>query len=184
MPSERAPAPAVPLAVALTLALLLSGAPLVAQDALTGIGPGTQVSSIEFRFTGEQTLAEEDLRPHIALTERGGLVGLRRLFGWLPLVSPVGEHPFRPVELQRDVVRIRNIYARSGFLDVKVDYEVRYDAEDDLVDVTFLIEEGPPIQLRQVRFIERGSDFHRLARFLVTRVDPVVEWSPGRRQEH
>jgi len=63
------------------LALLCWTGPLAAQDALTGVGPETQVRSIEFRFAGEQTLQEEDLRPHIALTERGGLVGLRRLFG-------------------------------------------------------------------------------------------------------
>src|SRR5690606_3126036 len=41
-----------------------------------------------------------------------------------------------------------------------------------------------PQSLRtEVRFIEPGSDFHRLARFLETRVDPVVDWAPGRRRE-
>ncbi|MBK6696812.1 MAG: 6-phosphofructokinase [Myxococcales bacterium] len=35
----------------------------------------------------------------------------------------------------------------------------------------------------EVRFIEGGSDFHRLARFLETRVDPVRDWNPGRRNE-
>ncbi|MCG8416939.1 MAG: 6-phosphofructokinase [Proteobacteria bacterium] len=35
----------------------------------------------------------------------------------------------------------------------------------------------------EVRYIEPGSDFHRLARFLETRVDNLVEWSPGRRFE-
>jgi 6-phosphofructokinase 1 len=35
----------------------------------------------------------------------------------------------------------------------------------------------------EVRFIKHGSDFHRLARFLETRVDPVVDWAPGRRRE-
>jgi outer membrane protein insertion porin family len=144
-------------AVATGVALLLVGVPLAAQDALSGVGAGTQVSSIEFRFTGGETLGERDLRPHIALTERGGLVGLRRAFGWLPLVSPVGDHPFSPAELQRDVVRLRNIYIRYGFLDAKVDYDVRYDAEDDLVDVAFLIEQGPPIELREVRFIAPDS---------------------------
>jgi outer membrane protein insertion porin family len=142
---------------ALALALLLAGPPLAAQDALTGVGPKTQVKSIEFRFTGGQTLLERDLRPHIALTDRGSLVGLRRIFGWVPFVSEVGNHPFKPVELQRDVVRLRNVYVLSGFLKAKVDYDVRYDAKDDLVDVAFLIEEGPPIQLRDVRFISRDS---------------------------
>jgi outer membrane protein insertion porin family len=142
---------------ALGLALLLAGSPLAAQDALSGVGPKTQVKSIEFRFTGGQTLLERDLRPHIALTERGGMVGVRRLFGWLPFLTPVGNHPFKPVELQRDVVRLRDVYVLSGFLDAKVDYDVRYDAEEDLVDVAFLIEEGPPVQLRDIRFMARDS---------------------------
>jgi outer membrane protein insertion porin family len=148
MRSERA---------ALVLALLLASAPLAAQDALSGVGPKTQVKSIEFRFTGGQTLLERDLRPHIALTDRGSLVGLRRTFGWVPLVPEVGNHPFKPVELQRDVARLRNVYVLSGFLKAKVDYDVRYDAREDLVDVAFLIEEGPPIQLRDVRFIAGDS---------------------------
>jgi 6-phosphofructokinase 1 len=35
----------------------------------------------------------------------------------------------------------------------------------------------------EVRFIKNGSDYHRLARFLETRTDRIVDWSPGRRQE-
>jgi 6-phosphofructokinase 1 len=34
-----------------------------------------------------------------------------------------------------------------------------------------------------IRFIEPMSDFHRLARFLETRVDKISEWAPGRRRE-
>jgi hypothetical protein len=34
-----------------------------------------------------------------------------------------------------------------------------------------------------VRFIRTGSDYHRLARFLETRTDKIVDWSPGRRLE-
>lgn len=139
--------------------LLLIGlaAPLAAQDALSGVGPATQVRKIEFRFLGEHALREKDLRPHIALTARGGMVGIRRALGFLPFISPVGDHPFRPLELQRDVVRLRNVYTRSGYLQAKVDYEVRYDAEEDLTDVTFIIEEGPALQLRTVRFIGPDS---------------------------
>ncbi|MBX7083795.1 MAG: 6-phosphofructokinase [Nannocystaceae bacterium] len=41
-----------------------------------------------------------------------------------------------------------------------------------------------PHNLRtEVRFIVPGSDFHRLARFLETRVDRLREWAPGRRVE-
>lgn len=35
----------------------------------------------------------------------------------------------------------------------------------------------------EVRYIKPGSDFHRLARFLETRVDAAVDWTPGRRRE-
>ncbi len=138
----------------MTSALLacLLAPPLAAQDALSGVGPATQARKIEFRFVGEHTLQEKDLRPRIAITARGGMVGIRRALAFLPFISPVGEHPLRPLELQRDVVRLRNIYTRSGYLDAKVDYDVRYDAEEDLANVTFLIEEGPALQLRMVRF--------------------------------
>ena len=35
----------------------------------------------------------------------------------------------------------------------------------------------------EVRFIKSGSDFHRLARFLETRVDSIGDWDTGRRPE-
>ncbi len=35
----------------------------------------------------------------------------------------------------------------------------------------------------EVRFIEPGSDFHRLARFLETRTDRIADWTPGPRRE-
>jgi ATP-dependent phosphofructokinase / diphosphate-dependent phosphofructokinase len=53
----------------------------------------------------------------------------------------------------------------------------------DLQYVPFSELVNPQTLKTEVRFIERGSDFHRLARFLETRVDPHQEWSPGRRDE-
>ncbi len=53
----------------------------------------------------------------------------------------------------------------------------------DLHYVPFAELVNPQTLKTEVRFIERGSDFHRLARFLETRVDPHFEWSPGRRDE-
>jgi len=35
----------------------------------------------------------------------------------------------------------------------------------------------------EVRLIKNGSDYHRLARFLETRTDRIVDWAPGRRHE-
>jgi len=42
---------------------------------------------------------------------------------------------------------------------------------------------NPQTLQTEVRFIEPGSDFHRLARFLETRTGLRREWSPGRRRE-
>ncbi len=42
---------------------------------------------------------------------------------------------------------------------------------------------NPATLKTEVRFIKAGSDYHRLARFLETRTDKIVDWSPGRRPE-
>ncbi|MGE0546063.1 MAG: 6-phosphofructokinase [Kofleriaceae bacterium] len=42
---------------------------------------------------------------------------------------------------------------------------------------------NPATLKTEVRFIRSGSDYHKLARFLETRTDKIVEWAPGRRDE-
>jgi 6-phosphofructokinase 1 len=42
---------------------------------------------------------------------------------------------------------------------------------------------NPTTMKTEVRFIRTGSDYHKLARFLETRTDKIVEWAPGRRTE-
>lgn len=125
---------------------------LQAQDPLTSVGPATEVRSIHFRFVGSRTLQESDLRRRIALSVPGGLAWLHRIFGWLPLISPGGKHPFDPLVLQRDVVRLRHYYRREGFPDAVIDYDVRYEAEDDMVDITLVIREGSPLLVAVITF--------------------------------
>ena len=144
----------------LALALAAVPSPLAAQDALSRVGPRTEVKSIEFRFTGKHRLLEEDLRKQIALTSQGGMVGIRRFFGFLPFVPPVGVHPFDPLELQRDVVRLRNHYYRSGFQKAGVRHDVRYSAESDLVQVSYVIDEGPPLLVHSLRFMGDSGDLN------------------------
>ena len=55
------------------------------QDALNRVGPKTQVRSVEFHFDGTSSLDEAQLRDKIALTGQGSMVGLRRLFRFIPL---------------------------------------------------------------------------------------------------
>jgi 6-phosphofructokinase 1 len=53
--------------------------------------------------------------------------------------------------------------------------DLNYVPFKDLINATNLKTE--------VRFIKTGSDYHKLARFLETRTDKIVEWAPGRREE-
>ena len=53
----------------------------------------------------------------------------------------------------------------------------------DLAYVPFRELVNPTTLKTEVRFIQTGSDYHRLARFLETRTDRIVDWAPGRRQE-
>src|SRR6185437_12224100 len=54
--------------------------------------------------------------------------------------------------MQRDVVRLRHYYQRSGFARVKVRYDARYEAKSDQIRVTYVIDEGPPITIDTLAF--------------------------------
>jgi len=60
---------------------------------------------------------------------------------------------------------------------------VSVEGQLDLAYVPFGELVNPETLKTEVRFIKPGSDFHRLARFLETRVDPDPEWAPGPRRE-
>ncbi|MCZ6805554.1 MAG: 6-phosphofructokinase [Deltaproteobacteria bacterium] len=62
-------------------------------------------------------------------------------------------------------------------------YMVSVSGQLDLQYVEFSKLVNPQTLQTDVRFIESGSDFHRLARFLETRTELRAEWSPGRRLE-
>jgi 6-phosphofructokinase len=60
---------------------------------------------------------------------------------------------------------------------------VSIEGQLDLRYVPFKELVNPQTLRTEVRLIPSGSDYHRLARFLETRTDKTVEWSPGRRVE-
>jgi 6-phosphofructokinase 1 len=54
----------------------------------------------------------------------------------------------------------------------------------DLTYVPFHELVNPETLKTEIRFIERHSDFHKLARFLETRMDgDLTDWTPGPRTE-
>lgn len=138
----------LPLCVAAVL--LVGAADTSAQIPYTVFDSRTEVASIDFRFVDSRTLPESRLRDQIALTSRGSLAGLREALSFLPFVSGPLPAPFSPLELQRDVARLRQFYSESGFIETAISYEVDYDEDDNRVDVDFIIDEGRPVTLTRI----------------------------------
>ena len=60
---------------------------------------------------------------------------------------------------------------------------VSIEGQLDLRYVPFKELVNPQTLRTEIRFMPHGGDYHRLARFLETRTDKIVDWSPGRRSE-
>lgn len=129
---------------------VLPGASLAAQAPLFLVNPSTEVASVDFRFTGSRSFERDFLRSRIALTDRGALAGLRERLDFLPLIAAPAEHPFDPVVLQKDLIRLRRLYAQSGFLGSDLRYDVQLDTIANTVDVRFVIDEGRPVLLEDL----------------------------------
>lgn len=120
-----------------------------AQDALALSNGATQVSDIAFKFTTTQTFDAERLRLQMATQ---GPSFLDHLKDAVPLLSG-RNYPFDPVELQRDVVRLRQFYARNGFPDASVDYPAsQFNASSNRIRIIFTIDEGTPVTIRTLDF--------------------------------
>lgn len=150
--------------------------PLAAQIPYTVFDENTEVRSLGFEFTTSRTFKEGELKAQIALSNRGALYGLRRTLAALPIVSSPAPHPFAPLDLQRDVARLRRFYGNAGFLETQIWYDVKYHDNDNTVDITFFIDEGRPILIRAITITAPdGGD-------LMTRLpeDYVGEWQRRR----
>ena len=120
-------------------------APAAAQIDVDG---ATEVRAI--RFSGAHALSERKLRAAISTKDRGGAYGLRVALGKLPFVPAPTPHPFSPLILQQDVVRLRQAYAVAGHFFADVRYKVVRDDERNLLDITFVIDEGRPLVVTEV----------------------------------
>ncbi len=137
--------------------LLLVGALLMAEPGATQIpyhvfDDRTEVASLTFRFPGSRSFSSSRLQEVIVLRERGRFTGLRETLAFLPLVSAPAPRLFAPIELQRDVARLRRFYEETGFLGTAISYAVTL-AGDNRVNVDLIISEGRPIILESVRIV-------------------------------
>ncbi len=135
----------------LLLLLVVLAVPARAQVPLTLVNDETTVASLSFDFEGGQTLFVQDLELQIATVARPGKL-VRVLAG-----GGSDVYPFNPIELARDVVRLTRYYETSGFPRAEVDYDVVLDTASNTVDVTFLVDEGPPLVIGDVVFRGPGQ---------------------------
>jgi len=112
------------------------------------VDAGTEVRDI--RFEGVRALPETRLHERLQTRQRASAYGFRVALGKLPFIPDPARHAFSPLELQRDVVRLRDAYAAAGFFTTQVRYEVRRDDEKNLLDITFVVDEGRPLVLTEV----------------------------------
>ena len=143
--------PASPVRARLALLSLVCLAVSVAAEAqapLTLVDRSTRVASISFSGAA---LDEALLLEQIELTAPPPFTGLRRSLG-----LNVGDYPFDPVALKKDVVRVRNAHVRNGFPRAAVRDSVRLDTAKNAVDIWFLIDEGPILAIDRVIFSGPG----------------------------
>lgn len=140
--------PVAALLVLLSWALTL---PALGQNNLHLINARTEVSNVSFK--GHQTFSADLLTEQIATKAPAFFDRLRF---WQDQY-----YPLQPLELQKDVVRLRRFYQQRGFLHPGVDYVVSYDSTDNTAHVLFTINRGAPLITQAVTFL--GSDSTRAA---------------------
>ena len=154
------PAAAGPVAALLLLGGLALGAPpATAQESvpLFRVNENTTTGDVDFRFRSTQTFSESELAAQVA-TEGPSLYDKARGTPPLSFFLDVAPHPFSPLELQRDVARLRQYYQQNGFLKPKISYgPTVLDTAANEIDVVFSIEEGPPLIIQDVNFLGPDS---------------------------
>ncbi|HLR25262.1 MAG TPA: BamA/TamA family outer membrane protein [Fodinibius sp.] len=61
-------------------------------------------------------------------------------------------HKLNEINIKKDVIRIRNYYHRRGFLNVKVQYQIKEGNKAWKKEVIFIIDEQQPIRIETIQF--------------------------------
>jgi outer membrane protein insertion porin family len=139
-------------------ALLAAGLALVAGPAAAQIevDAATQIHSIKIRQVKGPGIPEPEIRGVITQRAPGTGEALQHAVAWLPFVPEPQPKLFSPLELQRDVVRLRRLFSDDGFPRAQVGYQVQKDEKRNRVDITFVIDQGRPLIVRSIEFA--GAD--------------------------
>lgn len=116
----------------------------------------TTIRGISFDFASTRTFEEERLFELIATQGPGFWDGVKRV---LPFFS-AGRYPLDRVEIQRDVIRLRQFYLNNGFITPSIDYAAsRLDTARNAIQVVFSIDEGQPLIIQDVGFFNADGGY-------------------------
>lgn len=95
-------------------------------------------------------------------------------------------HALDEVEIQKDVIRIRNFYQRRGFAGVEVDYRIEDGNREWKKKVIFIIDEKAPILIRNIEFVlETNEEYESYIRESSSyrQMEQRQSFQPGNRYE-
>ncbi len=95
-------------------------------------------------ISGNNSFSESDIR-NILLTKESPASFYRFIFGRSP-------EYFDPFVFKADLQRIRDFYKNNGFFFTQLDSSIKYDAEDNEVEVGIIIKEGPAAYVDSVSY--------------------------------
>lgn len=138
------------------LCWLAASLPAAAQVPLSAVNNDTEVRNISFKFVDGNDFDEKILEEQIWHRDPGFWDKVMKV---LPFIS-MPEFPFSPIELQKDVVRLRSYYQRNGFLHPTIDYPAsQVDTSSNRIHIIFSIRRGPPLIIQDVGFYGTGEEY-------------------------
>jgi outer membrane protein assembly complex protein YaeT len=174
-PADRESAPSSARSPDTTLAAVRFAAILAAAAGLLAAVPATaQVTARDtlpvvrkVHFSGNKAFSDGEIERAIATRDSGCKSVLLSPLCWLGWDAFIRTERLDRRELRTDVARIRVFYYRRGYRDAQVDTTV--DRHNGVVDVTFRIDEGEPVIVRDLQV--RGLDDVSAADAIVSDLD-------------
>ncbi|MCH8962826.1 MAG: BamA/TamA family outer membrane protein, partial [Bacteroidetes bacterium] len=123
----------------------------------------TTIRSITFTFVDAERYPPQfepgTLRAQIATQRPGFWDHVEGFLHFLPFFKP-DTYLLDPIELQKDVVRLRRFYHQNGYLSPYIDYGTsRLDTTENTIRIVFSIEQGPPIIIQDVAFFSPDGGY-------------------------
>ena len=129
----------------------------------------TEVRKISFRFASDDPIFPAEILEEQLVTQAPTF--WNRLDRFNPFKQS-RQFPFDPIELQKDVVRLREFYKRNGFPDPRISYSSSFlDTTSNRIHIRLAIREGDPLFIENIRFLNADST----ARF--TPRDNARDWN-------